>query len=191
MLRDILKIWVDFVFPPLCLHCGERSETKHLCSACWNLCIPPDPAERCRHCFAETEGGVCKRCRGVPALPFVRGIVFEAEAPVWRLRHEAWDAIAGFAYNQWVRLEWPDPDALVPMPDADSERFGQAFAKLMDKPLIRCLFPSDPEPRHDRIEEGLSLLLLDASNPEPRLQKACLALAETSPKRVHLLSLIP
>lgn len=180
----------DFIFPPLCLACRERCTTRSLCPDCWQLCAPPDPAERCRHCFEELDrrGTLCSQCRRGTLLPALRAYVFDPESPARYLGLDPVRGLAGFALLQWVQLEWPWPDAIVPMPDALA--LGKAFARLIDRPLVRALRPNGSY-REDRLEENSQILLIDISSPLEILQRATAALSESFPKRVFLLTLFP
>ena len=191
-MKNLLQAFVDFIFPPLCLACRERCSTKFLCPDCWLQCSLPDPIERCRHCFEELDGrgNLCAQCRKNRILPIERAYVFDPESPARYLGTEAIDAMASFAFLQWIQLEWPLPDALIPMPDADSIAIGSALAHLLDIPFLRAL-RSDCEYKEDRLEEDEILLLFDVSNSIERLQKGAVALSEAFPKRIYLLSLIP
>lgn len=167
---------LDLIYPPLCLSCKERCSTKHLCAACWELSAPLDPAERCRHCFGEKEG-ICKECRPAPALPIPRASVFDARAPIRLLREPDWDALAGFAYIQWARLDWPHPDALIPLKDRASFLFARALGRLIQAPLAK------------EANEGQILYLLDAGNPLETLRQAALDHSESFPRKMFLFSL--
>lgn len=186
----MIRSWLNLIFPPLCLACKERSATQFLCPACWHLCALPDPVGRCRHCFEELDqrGNLCTTCRKEPHLSAVRAYVFDPESPAFRLGSEAIEAMAGFAYLQWVELEWPHPDAVIPMPG--DEAIAQQLAEWIEAPCIKAL-GMGCEYREDLLEEEGELLLFDRSNPSPLLEKATLALAEAFPERVRLLSLFP
>lgn len=187
-----MHYFLNCIFPPLCLSCKEKCATKFFCPACWLLCELPDPAERCRNCFEtlDERGNLCVRCRHKPILPCVRATVFDSESPARLLGLEVPDAMAGFALLQWIQLEWPMPDAIVPMPDPDSIAMGQAFAWLLNLPFVRAL-RSDCAYRENRLEEEGNLLLIDISSSMEKLKKAACALSESFPKRIFLLTLFP
>jgi hypothetical protein len=98
--------------------------------------------------------------------------------------------MAGFAFLQWVRLEWDQPFAIIPMPDKDSRAIGKSLADLMNVPFVRAL-DAHCRYKEGRLEEDQPLLLFDVSNSVSDLKKAALSLAESFPKRVYLLSLLP
>lgn len=183
---------LDFFYPPLCLSCQERSSTRFLCPNCWLFCALPDPVDRCRHCFEELDQrhDLCKRCRDEPALAATRAYVFDPASPAHYLGLDAPEAMAGFAYIQWLQLEWPAPTALIPMPDRDSISIGRALADLMEIPFIRAL-AFDGIYKEGRLEEDEMLLLFDVSNFIDQIQKAAHSLADASPKKIYQLSLFP
>lgn len=188
----MIRAFVDLIFPPLCLHCKERCSTKFFCPECWELCAPPDPVARCRHCFEEVEKpGMCSDCRREPKLPIARAFVFEKEAPVFRFQEEYPEAMAGFAVNQWIQLEWPQPDWVVPMPDRISISIGKIFSQWNRFPFCKALESGEEFFELRETELGEEILLFDAGNSLPDLQKAISALTEAFPKRIVLLSLSP
>ena len=154
------------------------------------MCELPDPAYRCRHCFEEVDeiGGLCLTCRKKRCLSVPRAYVFDPESPARLLGIEEEEAMAGFALLQWIQLEWPMPNAIVPMPD--SIPIASAFARFLDLPLIQAL-SKQCEYQEERLEEDQIILLFDISNSLPNLQKAALSLSASFPKRVFLLSLLP
>lgn len=180
--------WLDFLFPPFCLACQERSSTKYLCPDCWQLSELPDPALRCRHCFEElySNGDLCSQCRKNPILSAVRAAVFDPNAPARFLGLEPPEGLASFAIYQWIQLEWPLPDAVIPMPDSVS--IAKVFADTIQCPFIRAL-KGNCEYRVDCLEEEGILLLIDRGNPIEKIQKAIISLSESFPKRIYLLTL--
>jgi hypothetical protein len=98
--------------------------------------------------------------------------------------------MAGFAFYQWVQLEWPQPDAIVPMPDKHSVEIGRALADLMDASFATSLRKSHSY-REESLEEEATLLLFDSGEPFPLLQKAVESLLEAFPKNIYVLSLFP
>lgn len=188
MIRPLL----DFIFPPFCLSCKQRCETKVLCPDCWLLCELPDPVTRCRHCFEELDarGNLCKQCRHQKHLSAIRAYVFDPESPAFFLGTDAVEAMAGFAVLQWIQLEWPLPGSVIPMPDRESIAIGRAFADFLEVPFVPAL-KSDYSYKIDRLEEDEELLVFDVSNPRQTLQKGTSALAESFPKRIYILSLLP
>lgn len=183
---------LDFIFPPLCLSCKSRCKTKFLCPDCWELCRLPDPAGQCRHCFGELDerGNLCSRCREKKDLPAPRAFVFDPESPAHLLGYEPPEALAGFAYLQWIQLEWPLMDGIVPMPDSSSRSIGNALSQLMGVPLLSAL-NSQNSYREEYLDEDLELLLFDVNSSLEALRQSSISLLESFPKRIYILSLFP
>lgn len=190
MKRYFANAILDFLFPPFCKHCGEKCSTKVLCQDCWFLCSLPDPIFRCRHCFVELENDdfLCSSCKKDKLLPIPRAFVFDPESPAKFLGTEDHEALASFAFLQWIQLEWDLPDAIIPM--SDSSEIALAFAKIIDRPFIKAL-TSLHTYKNERLEEDQILLLFDVSSEMDALQKSARALAESFPKSIYLLSLFP
>ena len=96
--------------------------------------------------------------------------------------------MGGFAYFQWTMLEWPTPDAIIPMPDQNSRAIGLALARLIDRPFVRALY-TDGSYREESLEEEQELLLFDGGSPNELLKDGTEALLEAFPKKIRLLSL--
>ncbi len=191
-MKQLFHLFLDFIFPPLCLDCREFCSTKHFCPECWQLCAPPDPADRCRQCFDELDrrGDLCAQCRQKAHLPVERAYVFNPDAPIWRLREEHGKALAAYAIYQWIRLDWPLPDVIIPMPEKESVEAGKYFSQFLDIPYISLLRKGEMgyDLRKKNIDEGKIFLLIDVDNPLDLLQKAAYALSEVLPKKIYLLS---
>ncbi len=82
------------------------------------------------------------------------------------------------------------PDVIVPMPDVHSIAIGKALAVLLDRPFVRALGVGC-EYREQCLEEEGELLIFDVSNSIAQLKKGALALSESFPKRIYILSLLP
>lgn len=118
----------------------------------------------------------------------MRAFVFEAGSPIRILGLEQVEAFASFAILQWIDLEWPFPDLIVSMPDADSLDIGQAFASMLQVPFVRAL-TSSLNYVSSRIEEEQIIFLFGAGHPVQLLQKAEKALLKSLPKKIYLISL--
>ena len=188
------KAWIDCAFPPLCKVCKERCRTRLLCPSCWELCSPLDPVHRCRHCFQEIEeDALCQRCRCEPRLSFPSAFVFESTTSafcVCREAKEAPEALAAFLFVQWERLQWPVPDAVIPLPGAS--RLAASFSSWLGSSYASVLSYGGGfwECASDRLEEDKILLLLGERASWETLREAAAALGETFPKKVYALSLL-
>ena len=182
-----LKIWRDLIFPPFCTACKDRCETKFFCPSCWKMAVPPDPIEKCPHCFEDSEG-LCRICRRNPDLPFSRAFVFEdTEVAMSLAKLESEDLVA-FAMVQWVNLEWPLPDIVIPMPGA--EGIARQFSAMIGRPMVCCLtYRETWECDAESLDTDLVLLVIDKSCSKEECHGAIQALSSTFPKRGYLLSL--
>ncbi len=194
---SIFRSLIDLVFPPFCVECSDYTDLKYLCHHCWEQSALLDLHDRCRHCFDEIgQESICAKCLTHPTLPFERAAVFDSRAPIHRLlKEDTASAAAGFAYYQWLRLDWKEPDLIVPIP---TSRFGAAekFAQLCNKPCVdlfhKIAWPLGTlkwEVRDELIEENSTVLLFDEGGSSKHLQLAAKALSTAFPKKVYLISL--
>lgn len=189
---------LDLAFPPRCLHCKAFCDASYFCKNCWCNSSILDLEHRCIHCFETVEPpeSLCVSCRHNPYLPFPRAAVFEIDAPILALKgRDAGQAMAGFAYYQWLRLGWKKPDLIVPtLPNRSA--VGRFFAELCDCPcpnlFRRIAWPLGTETLEirDFLEEDLSILLVDDGCTPKQRQLACSAISHAFPKSVHIISLI-
>lgn len=140
VLRTVAHSFIDFVFPPQCLHCGERTTHEHplFCPPCFSLLDLIDPRERCNACFNPLNGTGGKRCgncreghsifTGVTAAFDYLG---PAASLIKRLKYGNQPYLAkgaaAFLVAQWAQMEWPLPDALVPVPMCFMHRMDRGY----------------------------------------------------------------
>ncbi len=184
---SLIHAWLDAIFPPLCAICKGKADIKCFCFSCWTKCAPPDPEERCPHCFHESEG-LCKECKKGPRLSFSRAAIFDADPSAHYLARKRADLLVDFATLQWAQLDWPLPDAIVPMHGA--KNLARDFAERIDCPFAPILKRGgwcDVE----AIEEDQVFLLIANENSVGEVREAISLLQETFPKKGFLLSLFP
>lgn len=150
------------LFPPLCLHCKKRREEgmSLFCQPCFELLAILNPQGRCRGCFEEfgyTNNQICQACRKI-ASPFTSAAaVFEYEGPaktwVHALKYGQKPYLAkgagAFLVAQFLQLNWPLPDALVPVPISwsrwwqrgynQTELLARIIGKELNRPVIKAL----------------------------------------------------
>ena len=191
------KSLVDLIFPPLCLYCNEPTDLKYLCERCWTQSPVVDLENRCRHCFDDCEDGVlCSRCSHKPLLPFERAFVFDRSSPIAQiLSEEMSEAAAGFAFYQWAKLGWDEPDLIAAISPGKNE-VAKQFSKLMNKPcpdLFRTIawpLGSQRLEIYDHfLEEDSTILFFDEGFTTKQLQMAGASLSHAFPKKVYCLSL--
>jgi ComF family protein len=119
---------LHLVYPTKCLHCHALlpPEPLVLCSVCASLLDLASLHNRCPVCFNFLEEGEipCEECCHTPPLYLRMAAAFDYEGPavslVRRLKyaHQPYltQGMAAFLVAQFDRLQWPMPDALVPVP---------------------------------------------------------------------------
>lgn len=192
-----MKALLNLVFPPLCVHCGMETPLRYLCETCWNESEVVNPQERCEHCFQECEEGrCCAKCLRKPVIPFTRAAAFDRRAPFTRLiDEEKAHALAGFAYYQWLRLNWLEPDLIAAIPP-HKNTIARAFAEIAEKPcphlFKRIAWPLRAQRwklQNHLVEEGSTVLLFDEGCTPKQLKMAIAALSGAFPKKIYILSL--
>lgn len=157
--RAIGKSFFDLAYPPICLHCPHRLEKgcPLFCRSCLDLLMPIDSKERCPYCFSAEFNGktekCCHHCLDHPLLLERVAAVFDYEGPaatlIKQLKYggQLYLAKGAGAYlaAQFLSLDWPVPDVIVPMPMPLLRRFergfnqslllAEAFAKFINRPV--------------------------------------------------------
>lgn len=155
LLKSLKQASLDLFFPPLCKECTVRCRTKYLCSLCWEHCAPIEPLGRCRHCFTplETLCDLCHDCRKGKTGDLIKAHVFDELSPAYNLpRQETQEALASFAYIEWLQLEWDFPDLVL-----SNSPIGVHLANLLEVPFSPIDIPKDA------IEDHLTLLIFSES----------------------------
>lgn len=163
LIKNVGRSFLNLVYPPLCLHCRELLGTEDplFCSSCLQLLTPIEPAERCPCCFScefnpEIER-VCHRCRIQQTFLKSIGAVFDYEGPagslVRQMKYGGQFYLAkgagAFLAMQFLRLDWPLPDLIVPMPISFLRRvergynqsllLAQSLGKILNRPVDSVL----------------------------------------------------
>lgn len=130
MFRSVGRSFLDLLYPPVCIHCQESlgpGQERLLCRQCLHALVLIDPEERCPFCFSEKELAklaACLECRRHP--PKWDGFAFACDymGPARTLlnsitsgdRPYLADGAGAMIAAQFVRLEWPFPDFIIPIP---------------------------------------------------------------------------
>lgn len=142
----------SFLFPSLCLHCHEQvKETAILfCPACTPFFELIEPWCRCTRCFKEIHRpGVCLECRQKkrwslevaaaleyigPVTSFIHGLKY-GRAPYLARAGASWMVL------QWERLQWPQPEVIIPIPMPWMQKVskGHDHASLLAKEIGKYL----------------------------------------------------
>ncbi len=173
MLSSILSL----LYPPLCLHCRESLEKGNpiFCKGCLEQLELIDPTSRCVVCFStinQTVGKVCPRClhkgqRTISQLAAVFDYMGPASTLIKCLKYSQQPYLAkgagAFLVAQWVRLEWPLPDLIVPVPMAfthwlergynQSALLAEIVAEALDRPLAEPLKRSSGDYRQAALNQ--------------------------------------
>lgn len=91
----------------LCAHCGEEAK-KMLCQECL----------ACMELLEPTEETIEGLYRASAAFEYEGPIVSLVQEFKYGRRTELAKSLAGYLYLHWVRLEWPEPDLIVPVPQS-------------------------------------------------------------------------
>lgn len=127
--KRILSSFKNLLYPPLCLHCNRsiQGEHAHLCAGCSAQLELIEPTERCPLCFSGDFCPVrlnCSQCRfESPVLDKVAA-AFDHTGPAatlvkkFKYSNQPYLAkgLAAYMAMQFVHLNWPLPDLIVPVP---------------------------------------------------------------------------
>jgi competence protein ComFC len=163
LLKKLGKSFLDFIYPPHCLHChGCLEEDCYVfCRTCSLLLEQIDPNTRCPFCFSIEFDQEFKKCNSSckQYIKHVKRIasVFDYEGPsaslVKHMKYGGQDYLAkgGGAYlaAQFLALDWPKPDYIIPMPMSrlrkwergynQSELLAESLGKLIDVKVSNAL----------------------------------------------------
>ncbi len=203
MIRSFLSYLLDEIFPPLCLCCGEKGAPQWFCSACWQLLSLPNPEERCRHCFENSQQPLCFTCQKSPALIFPKAKLFDPSLAASILQSrmdEIKEALSSMAFLLCVHLGWDNVDTVMAVPDEEGSKSAVHMAKflahLLGVPYVKGLerthqafLQPDLAPVAVHLQTGNHVLLFDAASRLSWLQKASRCLCELFPKKANVLTL--
>jgi ComF family protein len=162
MLRQILKNsfnalckgLIYFIFAPECLECHAllRNDERGFCSSCSTLFEITPHEERCRYCFTEMENllhQVCSDCRFKDHLVTQAAAACTYQGPpatmirMMKYGNMPWLAksAAAFMAVQWVDLDWPVPDYIIPIPSNWIRRWDRGYnqAELIADELSKII----------------------------------------------------
>lgn len=197
LLRQVSNSFLELLYPSFCLHCQESLEKNQplFCQDCLSLLELIDPKERCPYCFSAEFSPLnercCRTCSEKPPITERMAAVFDYDGPaatmITHLKYggQSYLASGAGAYlaAQFLRLEWPMPDAIVPMPMASLRRvergYNQSFllAKTLEKLLDR--------PVHDVLERRMGDYSQAGLNHSQRLQLSSAGFALKRGTKLH------
>ncbi len=148
MIKQLLTALSYLIYPPLCLHCTavRAKEEKIFCGLCLRLMELIPAAERCPLCFSarfQPQERLCLACRQSPLLFDRLAAAFDYAGPpatlirALKYSNQPYLAKAAASYMalQYLLLEWPLPDYLVPVPLSFLKRFERGY----NQSLLICL----------------------------------------------------
>ena len=159
-LSSLRLSFTHLVYPSFCLQCEELLPPEHanFCRGCAECLERILPSERCPFCFLpKSSATLCPRCRVFPL--FFHGVasVFDYQGPaamlIKKLKYGNLpllaSGMASFLVLQWLELNWPTPDIVVPVPQFflrtlqrgynQSELLAQEFSKQLQIPTRNVL----------------------------------------------------
>ncbi len=149
---------LDLIYPPLCLVCGDRTETGTLCDRCVASFLPiPEPV--CPVCGRPREGSVCRTCerfatetgavfafdRACAGAIYVGALRHAVHLLKYRDKEQLGGTLGAFLANRLVVEELlSDPDtidvvAFVPMHPSRERSRGYNQARLLAEPVAQLL----------------------------------------------------
>ena len=179
-MKALWRSFLHLAFPTKCRHCEALlpPDETVLCPGCSSLLDLIHPEGRCSACFnpMKEEELVCQECRHDPFAYAGMGAAFEYEGPAASLVKKMKYAqqpylakgMAAFLVAQFDRLQWPLPDALVPIPLSWTRRLergynqsfllAEAMGALLQRPVWDILKRQSgdftPSRTHVGAEEG-------------------------------------
>lgn len=128
VIRHLKLSLSHLLFPSKCLHCHLLIPpgSTFLCDSCNSLLEPISPEGRCLTCFHPIAGDefICKACKISPSPYDKIATVFDYQGPAASLiqclkkgnQPYLAKGMGAFLAAQWIKLEWPLPDAIIPIP---------------------------------------------------------------------------
>lgn len=161
LLKNLQKSALHLAFPTKCLHCSLilPPQPEVLCSSCSSLLELIDPEGRCPTCFNSIPENrtLCHNCLELPSEFDRMGAAFDDQGAAASLLkcfkygnqpHLA-KGMAAFLAVQFTQLDWPLPDALIPVPLSwtrwfergynQSDLLAQELGKYLNLPIWRPL----------------------------------------------------
>ena len=122
----MIKSLLCFFYPPFCLHCDERLDDPKatLCQSCISHVQLLEINGRCRYCFSLCEGRtVCFECvskkvsyrRGAAAVDSIGPAGTLLRNYTSGKRSHLAPALGALMTMQYLELNWPFPDLIVPV----------------------------------------------------------------------------
>lgn len=162
-LEKLGKSFFHLLYPPLCLHCEETLEeySQIFCQICLQQLDLIDPKTRCPYCFSDDFNPevafCCHPCRQKQQILHRVAAAFDYEGPAATLIKQMKyggqpflaEGVGAFLAAQFVYLNWPLPDAIIPMPMAPLRKLERGYnqsrlladvvARHLERPMLDVL----------------------------------------------------
>lgn len=163
IIKKVPKSISYLLFPPLCIHCQLSLDdgSPVFCHTCLQQLELINPDQRCPYCFSfdfdPSIESCCRDCRNKNHSLHRMASAFDYEGPaatlIKQMKYHGQTYLAegagAFLVAQFVRLNWPLPDLIIPMPMATLRRIERGFnqsqlladevARILDRPLLDIL----------------------------------------------------
>lgn len=162
MFEMFIKSCLDLIYPPLCLHCNETlyTENQLLCTHCFDLLELIDIKLHCPACFTlkpAIKKHFCLTCATKKSSLTSLGAAFEYKGAAATLikgfkygnKPYLAGGLAGFMAAQFIELNWPLPDLIIPVPQSLSRRLTRGYNQaellasnlsiLLQRPVLKAL----------------------------------------------------
>ncbi len=140
LIQKCSESFLSLLYPPLCVHCNclLHNPSQLLCEDCLIIMELIDPNERCPYCFSSNycpEQRVCQECQKKSPILHRIGSAFDYTGPAASLiRHLKYGnqkylarGCGAYLAAQFLRLEWPMPDVIIPVPIAFNHWVNRGF----------------------------------------------------------------
>lgn len=136
MFQQLWQATLSLVYPPKCIHCFDsvKNPADRFCEVCIQQLELIDPSERCPYCFS-SETPNCYHCRKQQSLFTQSASAFDYMGPpatlVQRMKYSGQSYLAeglgGYLTTQFIRLGWPLPDVIIPVPISWTHRLIRGY----------------------------------------------------------------
>lgn len=153
---------LNLILPTHCISCSAVVERghSHLCVECQSLTQLLEKEDRCAQCFCflnGTQEWICKKCSketpvftgfaaaldyAGPAASLIKGLKYSGQTYLAK-------GMGAFMVAQFIELEWPLPDLIIPVPLSYSHHLQRGYnqsallakecGKLLGKPIANVL----------------------------------------------------
>ena len=158
--RFSFTLLMDFVYPPLCLHCGGNVTTggQFLCVTCGAMLSLLDSSGRCAKCFAliphqDDQCSGTNIYRSASALEYAGPAATLVKAFKYGRRSYLAEGLGAYLVAQHHALQWPVPDVIIPVPQMFSHWIRRGFnqsnllacvlGRALGRPVVPALYRSE------------------------------------------------